>query len=162
MSEMTQRSIDTARDIAKSKGLVAFFPYDDELFLDYDGTTEADVEFLLAPVAKVLEENGVSIFGRLTTVSQSGEGIHVYLQVNQPIDIFERLIVQACMGSDPVKEVLSYLRMLVGNCHRTAACALFETPDMALLVQDWRASKKNILEDVVSSANEFADWELPQ
>jgi len=47
----------------------------------------------------------------MTTTSRNG-GEHVYFEVEgEDLTPIERVLLQACLGSDPVREVLSFLRI---------------------------------------------------
>lgn len=134
-STVAQRSEEEAIDIASSAGLVAFFPRDDEAFLDIDDTA-------YIPRNKVMDalnaaENmadRLAVVSSIVTTSKSGNK-HVYVRFDRPLLLLERLVIQAVLGSDPVKEALTLLRVLAES---TGAIALFETPDQAKRVERWR------------------------
>lgn len=135
MSEVVQRDVTEARRIAHEMGLIAFFPHDTELFLDVDDNVASrDAEF--ARVVQCLESNDIAIVANLTTTSKNG-GRHVYLILSEPLGFMERLVMQAAMQSDGVKEVLSMLRVRQGH-NEMASCALFETEKEAGRVRAWR------------------------
>lgn len=62
---------------------------------------------------------------------EADEDTRVTLKIFQPI---VRIALQACLGSDPVREVLSLLRGEAWDC----PIALFETPKEAARVLAWR------------------------
>ncbi len=68
------------------------------------------------------------------TTSQHGNK-HVYIRLSRSVSDFERLILQSVLGSDPVKETLTLLRLLQGG---DGAVCLFETELAARLVREWR------------------------
>lgn len=105
---------DLARDPhveAREKGLVAVLPEEDQLFLDIDHTDDLKV---MRDVIKVLRHNGFVIWEERRTTSKSGN-VHVYLRCERALGTLERVLLQACLGSDRKREVLSYLRERAGN-----------------------------------------------
>ncbi len=105
---------DLARDPheeAKERGLVAVLPGDDELFLDIDDRADFRV---MKDIIGVLEHNGFMLAEVKRTRSKSGNW-HVYLRAPMPLDPVLRIALQACLGSDRKREVLSVLRHLHGN-----------------------------------------------
>lgn len=130
MSEVAQRTVEDATEIATSMRLVAFFPEGDEVFIDLDKGTELNER-----VVQVLADNGVIITGRLETISRGGNR-HLYLRFNKKLDVAETIAIQAVLGSDSIKEALSLIRVLEGS--RCAAIALFERPIQARRVEKWR------------------------
>lgn len=131
MSEVIQRNAEEVEAIAASLGLVCFIADDRELQLDLDNNK---IPVHLARVTEVLEQNGWSVVDTLRTTSKGG-GAHLYIKMGVAIGPLQRIALQAMLGSDPVREVLSMLRLSAGA---TASTALFETPDMALRVVKWR------------------------
>lgn len=112
MSEIIQRSKQDAEQVAASMGQVCFFPQTDEIFLDLD-TNKTGREYSLE-VESTLCNNDILILGSLDTKSKNGNR-HRYLKINRPLTSVERITVQACLGSDPVKEILSLLRCITGG-----------------------------------------------
>jgi hypothetical protein len=100
---------------AKEKGLTAVVPGDHDLFLDIDD--RADFKVMDATIA-VLRHNNFGITEYKKTRSKSGNW-HVYLKTELPLDPLMRIALQACLGSDRTREVLSVLRHIVGNYHPT-------------------------------------------
>lgn len=119
---------------ANALGLTAFFADDYELQLDLDQPYGRALESVR--IRQVLKDNGVTIASKLQTRSKSGN-MHVYFRLATPMTCLMRIALQACLGSDPVREVLSVLRDLK-NAEETTA--LFETADEAKKVVAWRAS----------------------
>lgn len=138
MSEVTQRSVSDVEDIAANLGLVCFIPTSYELILDLDGTTKpgnGSSAELNNRVLEVLIENGIDVLSTLETTSKSGNK-HVYIRTKKSISRCWRLTIQAALGSDPIKEVLSALRDMQGVGE--ASTTLFETPSEAERVRAWR------------------------
>jgi hypothetical protein len=97
---------------AKERGLVVVLPGDDELFVDIDN---ADDYTALGTGLLAFSQNGVEIHITKEVRSESGGAHrHVYLKVPDkllPMSPTERVLLQACLGSDRTREVLSFLRL---------------------------------------------------
>ena len=132
MSEVVQRTKEDAQAVATSLGLVCFFPEPNEIFLDFDGIWGVRLS-----VMECLNNNGFQVLDKLVTKSRDGNQ-HDYLRIDQNITHHERVCLQACLGSDPVKEALSVIR-LIQDPTSASAIALFETPEWAEEVKEWRA-----------------------
>jgi len=105
MSELSENP----KLVAEREGLVCVEPEKNELFLDIDNPV--DLEHFTAMEA-VLENNGFFLKHIKTTVSKGGNK-HVYLRVlsvDELTDI-QRIALQACLGSDRKRELLSMLRV---------------------------------------------------
>jgi hypothetical protein len=121
VSELNDDPYDTAR----KNGLDIVLPDPDQLFLDID---DADGEAQLAGMLDVLTDLlDVGVEKRTTS---AGGNHHVYLRVGLPfaaaLDPVTRIALQACLGSDRKRELLSLLRIL----HRLdrPPTVFFETP----------------------------------
>jgi hypothetical protein len=64
------------------------------------------------------------VIGYHTTTSKSGN-LHVYVQLSKPFSLAERVLMQACLGSDIKRELLTYKNMQDSN--NTQPQFLFET-----------------------------------
>lgn len=94
-------------------GEVAIYAKPQLLLLDFDSPDElADYEKRRDRLGETLLLGDEEIFP-----SPSGRGFHVYLKLHQPREIPERLLMQAALGSDPLKEVLSFKKYERGG-HR--------------------------------------------
>lgn len=129
MSEVIQRNAEEVEAIAASMGLVCFLPEPQELFLDLDKES-----IQRGRVLEVLEQNGWGVQATLTTRSKNGNQ-HEYIKLDVALGPLQRIALQAILGSDPVREVLSVLRL---NAGATASTALFETKLEAVRVKQWR------------------------
>jgi hypothetical protein len=49
--------------------------------------------------------------------SKSGVGTHVHLEMTSDLNEYERVALQALLGSDPVRELISLMRMRHGVTH---------------------------------------------
>lgn len=135
MSEVIQRSTEEVQAIAASMGLVCMLPDSTEIQLDFDSEVDAS-----AKVIAVLAQNGWSVVSTLSTKSKGGN-THLYIKLDVTLGPLQRICLQACLGSDPVREVLSMIRLNGGS---NAPTALFETPAQALRVNAWRKKHGDI------------------
>jgi hypothetical protein len=96
-------------------GLVPVHPEPDELQLDIDDRDDMRVA---VDMLAVLEGNGVPARVIKTTRSKSGNA-HVYIKLEWPegLDPVTRIALQACLGSDRKRELLSLLRHLFQTQH---------------------------------------------
>jgi len=106
---------------AQALGLNVVYPADDELLLDID--SNADAEWLVQ-MLDVLRENDESVEVEKTTTSKSGN-LHVYIKMDRKLSSIERVALQACLGSDRKRELLSVLRIWYTD---RAPTVLFEKP----------------------------------
>lgn len=97
------------------------YPEDDELFLDIDSNADAD---WLAQMLEVLHGNCVPFEVEKTTTSKSGN-MHVYIKMDRKLTPVERVALQACLGSDRHRELLSMLRIWYTD---RAPTVFFEKP----------------------------------
>lgn len=77
------------------------------------------------------EEDGV--VKRLYTASQNGNE-HRYLRLRKPLSVEARIALQAILGSDPKREILSLLRVVRGVA---PAIVLFEMPEVEATVKEF-------------------------
>lgn len=108
---------------AHQRGLDVVLPGPQEVLLDIDN--DASRAWMNA-MLNLLGRNGVSARVTKTTVSPGGN-THAYVTLDRttPLTDIERLCLQACMGSDRTRELLSLLRLWNG-VH--PASVLFEKP----------------------------------
>lgn len=99
-------------DKAVTDGFVISLPKENELQVDIDSDNQL----------KAFENN----FNRLCqslhqdiyqvrTQSKSGKGFHIRVLMPWPLEPVERIAWQACLGSDPVREILSLIRFRRGD-----------------------------------------------
>jgi hypothetical protein len=87
-----------------------------------------------APIKKAameVLENQSLVLRTLTTISRSGNR-HVYIQLAKEFGTVERIAMQAALGSDPAREMLSTLDP---ECE--APIVLFETKEEIEKVRQW-------------------------
>ncbi len=102
-------TLDNTFHTAATKGLVVRVPNDNELFLDLD--TRNDFLHFQNTIANLPD---VKTWVR--TPSNSGyPKSHVVVTLNRNVSNEERILLQACLGSDRLHELLSYLASRQGN-----------------------------------------------
>lgn len=131
-SEVGHRNLDELLAVCPI-GMTAFTAKDDELLIDLDSPSEPDH---FGYVLDNLRANGYRVKGSpLYTTSKSGN-THIYIQLTQPMDNMMRIVIQAALGSDPIREVLSAIRCIQGA--GSISTALFEMNKFAPIVELWR------------------------
>jgi hypothetical protein len=59
--------------------------------------------------------NHVIDYGEIEELSSKNGNRHVIIHLNKKLAVRDRILLQACLGSDPVREILSYRRVLQGD-----------------------------------------------
>lgn len=149
MSEVSNRTPDQCQAIAAESGLVCMFPRANELLLDLDGGVRLNDRVLEILLDRKLLGGDSEI---LETISKSGNR-HAYMRLTKALPVDERIALQAQLGSDPVREVLGTLR---AHKTETAATVLFELPDQARLVDQWRLREDE--REIISALMSPLDW----
>ena len=125
-------------EVAEEQGLLMVTPERFELFIDIDEETEERQRAMLAKGILTLRKNGSTVETIKETISKSGKGWHVYLRAEVPgwdsEDPIVRSALQAMIGSDPVKEILSLFR--VWKHADRPPCTFFETVGESSLAFD--------------------------
>jgi hypothetical protein len=111
---------DNVKEKAKALGLDIITPGEYEVQIDID--TPADIKHLRTGLKILKDKNEGYKFTRLTT-SKSGNK-HVYITFDRAWSPIERIVVQACLGSDRKRELLSMMRVF--NKSNNAPTVLFE------------------------------------
>jgi hypothetical protein len=127
MSEVEAHTVETVAAAAAKKRLVVVLPGPDELFVDID-SEEQLVRFWA--LHEIFERSGLS---RLVRVRPSPSGkpgrSHVTVMLTRPVrDMFERVALQSLLGSDPTREMLSWLHLHSG-AEDDAVTVFFEKPE---------------------------------
>jgi hypothetical protein len=116
-SEYNSRSVwEQARERG---GLKVVESNDMHLQLDFDRPISAQDE----EVFKLLKEVTNVVRDHLDTTSQNGN-THRYIRLTRPVNMVERLLLHAALGSDGKREILSLCRH---NGHSEPVACLFET-----------------------------------
>jgi hypothetical protein len=99
---------DDPYEVAKAKGLKVVLPYANQLFIDIDDEDRLNaVDTTLGWLA----DNGVSVLDVKRTPSRKPGHYHVVVELDREVTEGERIALQAIMGSDPKRELLSLLRI---------------------------------------------------
>jgi hypothetical protein len=109
---------------AKQKNLEVKIPAADELYLDID--TPEQWGIFLRSFDVVRRYLGVEEYKRTASSSGRAGRYHVVIKMKEPMTSFERIALQAALGSDPMREILSLMRIYQNNPHPTL---LFELPE---------------------------------
>ena len=100
---------------AKAQGLVVATPGPQELFIDID----SDEEFAAFQINLELFMRYFPAEVTRETPSRNGlPGRHIVVQVKTPgtnLTALERILLQSLLGSDPKREILSYVRVSNGD-----------------------------------------------
>jgi hypothetical protein len=147
---MSELKIDQTREYVVAKGkehwCETFFAEEDELLIDLDLLhISSDLNDTVDTFMKIIEsENGPGTcpyadYPRLMTTSRNGNR-HLYIKLSRSYPELVRIALQAVLGSDPTRELLSALQSEVSM---PAAVALFETANEAEKVKLWREGYKN-------------------
>jgi hypothetical protein len=116
-----------AQEAAKKKGLVVVEPKPDQLFIDIDD--ECSDAVFDRTIGKVQELIPGTTWSRAPSPSGALGRFHIVVTLGRPVaDAFERILLQALMGSDRIREVLSWQRATRGDARPTL---FFEKPDLA-------------------------------
>jgi hypothetical protein len=117
--------------VADELGLVLIEPPGNVLLLDLDSPEDCDVFADLFP----LFQRRFPDAHYMATVSKSGTGRHVYVRCpGHTFGLKERLLYQACLGSDRKRELLAITRVEKNWDH---VSVLFETCEQAEKIKEW-------------------------
>jgi len=97
----------------KSEGLDVVIPKENELFIDIDSDVQYN-RFLDAMLCLVYNFPGVDIT-RNTPSRRKEEGRHIVVTMPFDMTSTERVAFQAALQSDPVRELLSLMRIRTGG-----------------------------------------------
>lgn len=111
------------RSKARDLGMIVVKPETDEIFLDID-SPDRDLATLKQNLA-ILNENGLSFRVKKVTISKSGEGLHVVIGDGPVLDDWQRVALQAVLGSDLKREALALVHVFQGEKN---ASVFFEEP----------------------------------
>jgi hypothetical protein len=127
-SEFIAPNSERAIHEAKLLGLEVVFPAADELQIDIDNS--ADYEVFLEHIG-ILERYYCTAFEPKETLSRSGGDCkHITVKLHHKISNTERILLQAVLGSDRKREILSLLQEWGGDAHPTL---FLEKPAQPLL-----------------------------
>ena len=96
-----------ADEKAKTLGLSVVYPAEDELQIDIDN----DQSYLFFRKYRGMVNRLVGIASVAVKPSKGGlPKRHITVKLKKPVTVLERICLQACLGSDRVREVLGYVR----------------------------------------------------
>ncbi len=105
-----------AREEAEAGGFTVHQGDGQHLLLDLDGDqARSYFERHLPRVSDAMEVYGCSLEIQDEWPSKSGHGWHVILRLSKPLPVTERMVLQAALGSDLTRELLSLSRYWTGN-----------------------------------------------
>lgn len=133
-----QLSSAKAFEFAEENGLVVDVRPLDELQIDLDTPEAIAKHEQLWQIA--VERMGWTPKQRFITPSRSGDGVHVRVELRgHPMEQREAFMLQAMLGSDPVRELLSFVQHQEGDPN---AILLFEKPETMAAISAWRQVAK--------------------
>lgn len=103
----------------KDAGMVIHLPSPNELQLDIDYESQYNIYRKLIWILEREYGNCPTV----VTVSKNG-GLHIYITLPFEVNDYERIAYQAALGSDPVRELLSLVRLHEGIEHPTLLAEL--------------------------------------
>ena len=106
----SQRAIDEAALL----GMDVVFPAANQLQIDIDSDEAYDRYLRVRPL---LERHLSDIEIEEHPSRSGGENRHITLTLSRNVTDIERILLQACLGSDPVREFLGYIQVLEGDPH---------------------------------------------
>jgi hypothetical protein len=122
MSDGHRRLAD-ALEIAKYKGCEVVHPKPNELFIDLDSAEQ--IKNFNVCIAILEKAESFQIIRRETSPSGDPNKQHVVIRMGRDVTDEERILLQACLASDPLREMLSLMRLRRGD---EAPTILFEKP----------------------------------
>jgi len=112
----------TLEEIATEKGCIVVRPSNHQIFVDLDTREAFEIfKLKLEKLNEIFKDN----FTVTYTVSKSNR-LHAYLHFHKPQRIEARLALQAVLGSDPVREMLSLWNWSEGNREEKDVTVFFE------------------------------------
>lgn len=114
-----------ATEQAAKKGCRVVYPKANELFVDLD-SKEAVARFY-TNIARILEYKPLTYEVRPSPSGREGHA-HAYVWLEDDVDDFERIALQALLGSDLTREVLSWQRLMRYEEHPTLFFEKVEAP----------------------------------
>lgn len=124
MSDFTKSTQD-AIEQAKARGLKTIFPSENELQIDIDDRASEDLFWeLYRSIFIRYFESGKE--PKVTPSKSGGEKKHITVTLTRDVTAMERILLQACLGSDRKRELLSFIELIKGDAMPT----LFFEPDV--------------------------------
>jgi hypothetical protein len=130
VSDLDRRTRSAVEARAQELGLVVRYPAPNQLFIDIDDKLSLE---RFSKQWKVFTESGLAL-GYHSRKSPSGlpDRWHITVTLAREFIATERLLLQALLGSDPKRELLSWLQLQRGA--EVTTC-FFERPEDAVLTE---------------------------
>lgn len=107
------RRLEEAAAVAATKGCIIVHPSRRELFIDID-SKEAATNF--EKCLEVFRKTNVMMVVRRSNSPSGKPGReHIVVRLGREVSDEERILLQACLGSDPLREMLSLMRLRAGD-----------------------------------------------
>lgn len=110
---------------ADALGLEMVLPDTNEVQIDLD--SPGDIKVMRDGLKILKNKNEGYQFNKLTTSKSNNK--HVYIKFDRTFKPMERIVVQACLGSDRKRELLGMMRVLNGTSDKPSL--MFEDPHKA-------------------------------
>ena len=105
-----------ALNLAKLQDLEVKFPANNELFIDIDN----EHSFQLFQKQLDIIRKYIGVVDDQSTISRHGlPGRHITLTLDRTVTELERIALQACLGSDRVRELLGFIQNDIEDPHPT-------------------------------------------
>lgn len=131
-SSITEERFEAAAEEAEANGCEVVYGGSNHLLLDYDGdglSLWAENKPRLERIAKVVREEWWS------SKSHMPGHLHARITLDKELTVPERSALQACLGSDPVREIINLTRWKHGVAEPVR---LFRPKDAEVTVKDYK------------------------
>lgn len=124
MSDLDRRTRSAVEARAQELGLVVRYPEPNELFIDIDDKPSLE---RFCKQWKIFQESGIATaYHSRKSPSGLRDRWHITVTLSRELIATERILLQALLGSDPKRELLSWLQLQLGA--EVTTC-LFERPE---------------------------------
>lgn len=114
MSQIDQQTPADAERIAAEKGMYVVYPAPNQLLVDID--SEAQYGAFLKNAENLVRIGLMRSYRESPSPSAEPFHFHITVTLSRNVaDVNERIFLQAILGSDPIRECLSYVRHHEGN-----------------------------------------------
>lgn len=129
MSYTSARTVSEVEALAAKLGRRVVYPKPNELQIDIDS---ADAYANHLRLLDAFERGGETVIDKVVSVSPSAKSGHFHVTITLARNVLgsrERVMLQALLGSDPMRELLSYQRVEAGSPAQ-AVSVFFELPEV--------------------------------